>query len=632
MENEVSAGSAGIDQGAGTERTEPQQGWFRRRLRALREPSTGPATSQPPALGFQLLGTIGIVVCVLAAYWPALHAGFIWDDDDHVTGSAVLRSLDGLRRLWLERGATHQYYPITHTSFWLEYHLWGLAPAGYHAVNLILHATNALLVWRLLHRLRVPGAFLAGAIFAVHPIQVESVAWVTERKNVLSGFFYLLAAGVYLRVMGLEEGSTSRRPSWWLDIAAVILFACALLSKSVTVTLPCAVALLIWWKRRRIERRELVVLGGTLAYGLFLSFQTAYMERVYVGAVGEEWNYTVAERVLIAGRALWFYLGKLAWPTDLLFVYPRWTLDTSVWWQWAFPVAALLAGGLLFAIRRVAGYGPLVAALYYAGTLVPALGFFSVFPMAFSFVANHFVYLATIGPIALAASAGTQLAANLPRAPREVLRAGAVLLILTFVVLSNRESRDYRIPELWSSTIAGNHGCWICECNLGAYLLDQGQFSESIPHSERALALKPDFTGAMANLGLGLLGAGRIDEAITTFKAILARAGELGGGWRSPSSAFSTIDAQVLAQAGLGNALVARKEVQEGLAHLEEAVHLVPTSLYARLSLGTVLLHQGRTDEAVFQLEQAVRLHPTSAKARAALAEAQSQSGWSTKW
>jgi tetratricopeptide (TPR) repeat protein len=588
---------------------------------------------QRPAQDLRLLGAVGIVICVVAAYWPALHAGFIWDDPENLTDNAMLRSLDGLRRLWLERGTTPQYYPLTYTTFWLEYHLWGLAPAGYHAVNVLLHAANAILVWRLLDRLRVPGAFLAGALFAVHPIHVESVAWVTERKNLLSGFFYLLAGGAYLRLMGLDGPGASRRSPLWLDIVALILFSCALLSKSVTASLPCAIALLIWWKRGRIERHEFAVLGAALAIGFVFSLQTAYIEKTHVGAVGEEWHHSAAERLLIAGRALWFYLGKLAWPTDLLFVYPRWTLDPSEWRQWAFPVAALLVGLLLFAFRRVTGRGPIVAALYYAGTLVPALGFFDVFPMLFSFVANHFAYLATIGPIALAASTGSLVAARLPRAPREALGAAAVLLVVGLVVLSNRESRNYRLPELYTSTIAGNPGCWLCEGNLGGYLLAEGQTQESIPHFERALVLHPDFTGGMADLGLALLSAGRIDEAMKSFRAVLDRYPPAApAGLPSTRGTWDSLNAQVNAEAGLGNALVMRGEVQEGMTRLWEAVHLGPGSAYARFSLGSVLLRQGRAEEAVVQLEEAVRLRPNSIQAQAALAEARRQAGWSTKW
>jgi tetratricopeptide (TPR) repeat protein len=549
------------------------------------------------------------VICVLAAYWPALHAGFVWDDDMYVTENLTLRSLDGLRRLWLDRSAVPQYYPLTHTTFWLEYHLWGLSPAGYHAVNMLLHAANSLLVWRLLQRLGVRGAFLAGAIFAVHPIHVESVAWVTERKNLLSGLCYLLAAAAYLRVLGLD-GAGVRRSSSRLEVLALVLFACAVLSKSVTVTLPGAIGLLALWKRGRIERHEIVTLGGAFALGFIFSLQTAIIEKVQVGAIGEEWQLSFAQHVLLAGRILWFYLGKLAWPTDLLFVYPRWTLDPSQWWQWCFPVAAALLGALLFAGRRVTGYGPIVAALYYAGTLVPALGFFDVYPMRFSFVANHFAYLATIGPIALMASVGVQVATRLPRAPRQALRAGAVLLVVALAVLSNRESRNYQDPPtLWTSTIARNPGCWICEGNLGTYLLDRGQIDESIRHSERALVLKPDFMEALINLANGLLFQGRIEDAIARFRAVLPR---------YPYSAE--------AQAGLGNALVKRGEAQEGMAHLWEAVRLAPASPYVRFSLGIALAEQGRTNEAMVQLEQAIALRPDWMAPQKALARARFQS------
>jgi tetratricopeptide (TPR) repeat protein len=258
----------------------------------------------------------------------------------------------------------------------------------------------------------------------------------------------------------------------------------------------------------------------------------------------------------------------------------------------------------------VTGSGPIVAALYYAGTLVPALGLFNVYPMRFSFVANHFAYLATIGPIALAASAGVQAAARLARAPREALRVGAVFLILTLAVLANRESRNYRdLQTLWTRTIARNPGCWICEVNLGSYLLfDLGEISESIQHSERALVLKPDSMEAMINVGMGNLFQGHIDEAVTRFRAVLAR--------------YPTAPN---AHAGLGNALLLRGEPQEAIAHLEEAVRIAPGIPYTRYSLGVALTGQGRTDEAIAQLEQAVRLRPNYTAAREALANARGQ-------
>jgi tetratricopeptide (TPR) repeat protein len=533
-----------------------------------------------------------LVTCVIAAFWPMLHAGFIWDDDSYVTNNLTLRSLDGLRRIWLQRAAVRQYYPLVHSSFWLEYHVWGLNPLGYHLVNVLLHSVNALLVWRLLDRLGVPGAYLAGLIFAVHPMQVESVAWVTERKNVLSGFFYLLALGAYLRVMRLDDTDTSRRPSLRIEIIALILFACALLSKTVTVTLPGVIVLLIMWKRGRVERHELVGLAGPLAFGLILSLQTAIMEKVDVGAAGKEWDLSFAEHVLVAGRALWFYLGKLVWPRDVLFMYPRWTPDPSQWWQWCFPVAAVLVGVLLFAWRRSIGSGPFVAALYYAGTLVPALGFFSVYPMRYSFVANHFAYLATIGPIALAASAGVRFAARSPGARRESLYVGAVALILMLVFLSHSEARNYRdLKTLWVSTIARNPDCVMCHNNLGRILASAGRTSEAKVQFEEALRLKPDHAEAHVNLGNVLANEGRTSEAIAHYGEALRLKPDLAE-----------------AHNNLGLALANAGRAPEAIAQYEEALRLKPDSAEIHVNLGNAFAKTGRKLGAIAHFERALRL------------------------
>jgi hypothetical protein len=276
----------------------------------------------------------------LAAYLPALHAGFIWDDDDYLINNRTLHDLPGLQRIWFETSATPQYYPLVHTTFWLEYHLWKLNPLGYHLDNVFLHALAAILLWRVLLKLPVPGAWLAAAIFAVHPVNVESVAWVTERKNVLSAVFYFAAALAYLRFAvpdnppdtndkrrettgkKLEEkqaGSTR----WCWYVAALILFVGALFSKTVTTSLPAALLLVFWWKRGRIGLRDVLQLLPFFAVGVGLSLHTSWLEKHHVGASGAEWALSFFDRCLIAGRALWFYAGKLVWPAELTFIYPR---------------------------------------------------------------------------------------------------------------------------------------------------------------------------------------------------------------------------------------------------------------------------------------------------------------------
>ena len=347
---------------------------------------------------------------------PALRGGFNWDDDAYVTNNLTLRSVHGLSQIWGQLTATPQYYPLVFTSFWLEYHLWGLNPLGYHVVNVLLHALAAMLLWRVLVRLQLPGAWLAAGIFALHPVAVESVAWVTERKNVLSAVFYFAAALAYLRWR--DDGTTTtglRATSSWrslvLYLLSLALFICALFSKTVTASLPAALLLVIWWKHGRIAGRDVWPLLPFFVAGAALGLVTSWLERTHVGANGPEWALSFFDRCLIAGRALWFYAGKLFWPANLTFIYPRWQIDPGIWWQWLFPAAAIALVMILWSLRGRIGRGPLVAVLFFAGTLLPALGFANVYPMRYSFVADHFQYLASVGLIVLAAAGLTK---NLP--------------------------------------------------------------------------------------------------------------------------------------------------------------------------------------------------------------------------
>ncbi len=373
-----------------------------------------------------------LLAATFIAYQPVWHAGFIWEDDDYVTKNQALHSVDGLQRIWSTPGTTHQYYPLVFTSFWVEYHLWRLQPFGYHLVNVILHAVNAVLLWRVLRRLGLPGAWWAAAIFALHPVNVESVAWITERKNTLSGLFYLLAALAWLRFRPLTAGETSRTPEWRFYWVALGLFACALLSKTVTCSLPAVLVLLIWWKTGRLEKRDGLALAPWFVLGAASGLMTRWMER-RLGASGAPWELSFVQRCLVAGRALWFYAGKLIWPHDLTFSYPRWRVDAGVVWQYSFPLAALAVVAALWKVRSRIGRGPLVAVLFFAITLVPALGFFDVFPFRYSYVADHFQYIASLGLIALGAALVGR-AAMYFRAPAMLPGFAAVILPLLMIL------------------------------------------------------------------------------------------------------------------------------------------------------------------------------------------------------
>ena len=341
-----------------------------------------------------------LTLVTLLAYIPAIRGGFIWDDDDYVTENPVLSHPGGFRALWFFPDSTPQYYPLVFSTFWMEYHLWGLSPMGYHVTNVLLHVFGAWILWRVLEALGVKGGYLAALVFALHPVHVESVAWVTERKNVLSGVFYLAALWSYLRCRPGGIAQVGGEYRWRFYGMSLVFFACALLSKTVTASFPAAVVLLMWWKRGRLGRedwKDIVRLLPMFVLGVGMGLTTAWLEKHHVGAKGEDWSLTAVERFLVAGRALWFYAGKLFWPGSLSFVYPRWQVSQAVWWQYIYPVLAAGVVGVLWLLRRRIGLGWLVGVLYFVGTLFPALGFLNVYPHRFSFVADHFQYLASLG-------------------------------------------------------------------------------------------------------------------------------------------------------------------------------------------------------------------------------------------
>jgi len=576
-----------------------------------------------PILVQTSLGLI-LPLAVLAAYVPAIRGGFVWDDEHYVTENAALRSLDGLRAIWLEPRATPQYYPLVHSSYWIEYRLWGLTPLGYHLVNVLLHATSAMLLWRLLRRLGVPGAWLAAAVFALHPVHVESVAWITERKNVLSTVFYLVAALAYVRFAAVDQDrpGTPRRWSWYPP--ALILFLCALLSKTVTCSFPAAALLVIWFKRRRIRPADVTPLIPFFLLGVALGLNTAWLEQQHVGAQGQEWALSVVDRCLIAGRALWFYLGKLAWPQPLTFTYPRWHIDSSVWWQYLYPAAALALLACFWLLRRRFGPGPLVVALFFGGTLLPALGFIDVYPMRFSFVADHFQYLASIGPITLFAVVLTRLARRAqqrtapsrPKSPSGLAPAACRtvapgLMLVVLATLTWQQSKSYKdLEALWRDTLAKNPSAWMAHYNLGNLLSARGDMDDAIRHYRRSAQIKADFAEAHYNLGIALRSTGRLAEAVEQYRKALQI---------DPRHAD--------AHNNLGACLSELGRHEEAIGHLTAALKIKPDDTVAHRNLASVMLRIGRADNAVRIYRAALAIEPDDPDLHANLALALNRVG-----
>lgn len=546
-------------------------------------PLASPASSRPvPVTAW--LATIAVAAFV--AYGPALSAGFVWDDDAHLTAPA-LRSWAGLVRIWTEPGATQQYYPLLHSWFWLEHRLWGDSAPAYHLANLTLHVLAAVLAGRLLQRLAVPGAWLAAAIFALHPVHVESVAWISEQKNTLSAVFYLGAALAWLR-----SSTRQRRRDYWL---AFLLFVLGLLTKTVVATLPAALLVVAWWRRGRIRWREDA--GPLLPWfilGAIAGLFTAWVETHLVGAAGAAYELSGLQRVLLAGRVPWFYLGQLVWPVDLVFIHPRWTIEPAHPLAWA-PLAAgvALAAVLAWQARRERR-APLAAGLIYVGTLFPVLGFFNIYPFIYSFVADHFQYLASLSAIALGAAALTRL----PRVARAAV-AGAVLII--FGRLTWRQSHDYRNAEtLYRATLHRNPACWMAWNNLGyLQLADPARNAEAMENFRQALRLRPDYAEAHGNLGLALTQSGRPAEAVPHLQASL----RLKPG---PYQAYNN----------LGIALATSGRPVEALAAFRQAAALNPTLPNIEENWAKALLLAGRRQDAAEHFARAAELRtaaPTAA-------------------
>jgi tetratricopeptide (TPR) repeat protein len=593
--------------------------------------------AKPPFDPLPWLGGALIVVAVFLAYRPAASGTFIWDDDDYVWNYDPLRAPGGLWTIWTNPQASPQYYPMVFTTFWVEARLWrggtpdpsgaptpaAYDPRGFRETNVLLHAISALLVWRLLRRLGVPGAYAVALLFAVHPVMVESVAWITERKNTLSMLFYLLAARAYLRFAGIgadltpapgsEPRATTRmsprdRPRRGLYAAALALFAAALLSKTVTASLPAALALVLWWKRGRVTARDWLLLAPMFALGLAGGWLTAHLEASHVGASGAEWNYSVAQRVLNAGRAVWFYAAKLVWPADLSFVYSKWPVDPAAAWQWIFPVGVVGVLAALFVLRRRLGRGPLAGALIFVGTLVPALGFVNVFPMRYTFVADHYQYHATVAFIALVVAGvalvvrRSKLGLRRPLAPAALVGAVAVaLFVATF-----RRAGVYRdSTTLWTDAVAKSPDSWMAWGNLGEAARSKisPDFAAARRARQRALELNPDVADTQFAMAQSELEERDYPAAVARGKRAVELEPRLAQAWNLVGFAYRRMNRPA-----------------DAIEWLQRAVQINPRYWEAHYNLGQAYRETGDLDLAAEHLTRSIDLHP-SADAFYALAD-----------
>jgi tetratricopeptide (TPR) repeat protein len=575
-----------------------------------------------------------VALAAVVVYLPALRGGFIWNDADYVT-RGELQSFGGLGRIWFEIGATEQYYPLLHSFFWLQHRLWGDAPFGYHLVNVLLHAGCAVLLSLVVARLfagraatplaaaqsnnhggernrRPTGnavALLAGLIFAVHPVYVESVAWISEQKNTFSLLWYLLAGLVWLRWQdsgGRTEavpqpgsnsaaGSSSQRYPWWRSPEywlASGLFILALLSKSLTASLPCALLVIAWWRTGRLDRGLWGPLVPWVLLGAAAGAFTGWVEHSYIGAKGDDYDLGLVARGVLAGRVIWFYLAKYAWPAELSFIYPRWTVDPGQWWQWLFPLGA---GGLLFVLWRfrARARGPLAGYLLFVGSLVPTIGFFNVYAFKFSYVADHWNYLPSLALAVMAAWGGVELVQRFGWS-RNARVVTAALVLGALGAHSWRQTAPYReIEGFYREGLRRNPDSWMMHQNLGVLLVQSDRMEEAIPHFQRELELRPREAEAENNYGVALAKLGRHPEALARFE----RAVEL-----KPKYAEAWLNVGI-ARRDLGR-------TAEAVAALEECIRLQPQAAEALFELGSIEAETGRMAPAMVRLEQALQIRP----------------------
>jgi len=546
-----------------------------------------------------ILGFIGLTAL---AYIPAWNGKLIWDDARHMT-RPELSSLRGLGQIWIQPSATQQYYPLVHTVFWLEHRLWGDAVLPHHLLNIFLHGLAAFVLLQILRRLEVRGAWLGAALFALHPVQVESVAWISELKNTLSGIFCLLSALTYL-----DFDETRKQKTYFVSLS---LFLLGLLSKTAIAPLPAVLIILLWWKHGRISsKRDIGPIAPFFALGIGAGLFTGWLERHYVGAQGAAFNFSLLDRCLIAGRDFWFYLFKLLWPAKLTFIYPRWQISVEVWWQYLFPAALILLLLILWKLRR-RWRGPLVASLVFLAMLFPALGFINVYPFIYSFVADHFQYLACIGPLTLL-GAGITIAVD-SFTPRPAISRPVVyaLLLLTLGTLTWRQSRQYTdVETLWQTTIARDPNCWMAHSNLGLFLSERGDVDAAITHFEKVLQLRPTEPGGYSNLGNALLQKGSIDEAMAQFQTALL---------------ISPKDPDV--QNNVGGALLHQGRIDEAIEYFNKALEERPTHASARNNLGDALVRKGDPDGAIREYEKTLELRFDDAETHYNIGKALRQKG-----
>ena len=562
--------------------------------------AAGSNSGAPPSGKRDWLSGLFLLAAVILVYQPVWHAGFIWDDDAHLTENSCIVGPLGFKGIWTSSAAV--YYPLVLTSFWVQHALWGLNPLPYHLVNVAMHAACAILLWRVLRRLNVCGAWLGAALWALHPVQAESVAWITELKNTQSCLFYLLAIFFFLKWRAVGAFADGKGSEWHYALALLCALL-AILSKASTVMLPVVLGLCWWWMEGRWRWRTVLRLAPILLISAAASLWTIWEQSFHSGAAGPEWAQTWPERFVIAGKVVWFYLGKLFWPHPLIFIYPRWPVAVPGIIAYL-PVLAVALGLFVLWLNRRRMWPVFFAFAYFLVSLFPVLDFFKVYFFRYSFVGDHFQYLASIGPLALAA-AGITTALGFFKGRKPFLKPVLCgILLVAFGVLTWRQCGMYADSEtLWRTTIDRNPNSSMAYINLGIALAQKGSVDEAITQFQKAIEINPDYAEACYYLGNALIQKGSVDEAITHYQKALQI---------KPDYAE--------AHNNLGKTLLKKGRVDEAIVHYQKALQIKPDYAKAHYNLGNALLEKGGMAEAITHFQKALQIKPDFPEAQNDLA------------
>ncbi len=571
--------------------------------------------SPPPAGENPFLQCALLLLLAFIVYIPALNGTFLWDDAVMVRENNLVTGALTLKTVWFRTD-----FPLSLTILWAEWMLWGTKTFGYHIVNILLHGGGAILLWQILRTLRVRGALLAGAIFAVHPVAAATVAWISELKNTLSLVLFLFGALFYLK----SDGSKSN-VKYFL---ALLFFLLALLAKTSTVALPVVMLVCVWWKQNKITARDIIRVAPFFVLALAFGLMTVWFQshQAMAGETVQKENF--AGRLAGAGHAVWFYLRNSFFPANLSMIYPRWEIDPRSLVSWL-PVFALAALAIWFWKNR-GGWGrhALAALVVFVALLFPVLGFFDMYFMVYSRVADHFQYLALAATAAFAASV---IAAKFPTT---IFRPMSAVLILVLAVLTFQRAKVFQAEEtLWSDTLEKNSGAWCAHNNLGNALLDRGQTQGAIAHYLDAAKINPASGDAHNNLGVTLVTEGKFADAIAHHReavkiqpgqprfhfnlgAALARAKQFDEAATEYQEAIRQKKNYAEPHNNLSNVLNKQGKNQDAVVEALKALEIKPNFPEAHFNLATAFSALGKSDEAVSHFADAVRLKPNFPEAQ----------------